>query len=309
VQQDGNSNHYVFGFPAEGPPSYDYSLCWSRFGYRRPAGLTPLEELTMDANGLFAARIGSFIIAGPHRKNFACTMGVPCVMDLPGVALERTNALAIISAGLCGKSNSRIESHFVGIPNPVKAGPDPYKYEAGTIVDGRPTADGFSVCWGYDPVSKWHYTLTVGYMNMNGPGRGGMLTSQAGHLKCPRGRSCTSEFKGIGLSTTNGVAVFNHGDPRIPCSGELATSGDFGFEHNPALSELANVGEYRMGVVSDNFACPRNKQYCQLWLCWAHEAPAVTGGDGERRAVINGPEDLAKFNVPIGYVTVLPYQR
>ena len=53
------------------------------------SGTRPLEELTMDANGLFTARIGSFVIAGPHKKNFACTMGIPCVFDIPGVRDSR----------------------------------------------------------------------------------------------------------------------------------------------------------------------------------------------------------------------------
>merc|ERR1711964_2828 len=207
---DGKWNVYVFGYPAKGLPSYEYSFCWGR-----APGLDPF---------LYSGRIGAFVISGPYTNDYGCTMGVPCILATPGVALMPTNKITIISAGVCGKTNMRIESEFVGVPNPVPSSyGSPYQYEPGTIVDGKPTADGYSVCWGHDPQTKFDYSLYLGFFGLDGPGRGGQYTSQVGHAKCPRGMLCTIEFYGIGLLPINGVVL-------------IERDGDCG-DANPVLAQ------------------------------------------------------------------------
>lgn len=297
VQQDGSARHYVFAYPSSGIPSYHYSFCWSRYGAEAPAGLPYYEEATIVESGLFTGRIGPFTIAGPFTKNFECTMGVACVFDMPGVGLEAGNAVSIISAGVCGRANSRNENTFVGIPNPIVASASSasdgnLRLELGTPVDGKPTADGYTVCWGFAPVTKWDYSLSVGYLRINGPGRGGVISSESGTIKCYRGRSCTVEFMGIGLLTTNGALV------RWPTSscGDATEDGVVpvahnGLEINPAESDPKYVGQFRFGGIPQSFRCQYGAAWCQLPICWAH-AP--------------DPGQFASYNVFIGILTLLP---
>jgi hypothetical protein len=276
-----------------------------------PEWVTGREVFQIEDYGLYTARIGAFTISGPHMKNFACTMGIPCVLDLPGVALSLSNGIAVISAGVCGRSNSRVENTFVGMPNPIFVDQDPYSYEPGVPIDGKPTADGYTVCWGHAPELKWDYSLTVGFMALNGPGRGGILTSNSANLKCYRTLSCTIEFKGIGLETFNGVMFRYHPeDGYADCGADDNGEGVVvGMEHNPAPSEQAYVGQYRHGQMAPNFECPEEQAKCHLLVCWAHDARGSDHAAFDSDGRIVPTLDHRVYNVLIGFVRVLPAPR
>ena len=44
-------------------------------------------------------------IVGPLRKEFICTLGLPCNATIEGSSLATTNHLLIISQGECGQPN------------------------------------------------------------------------------------------------------------------------------------------------------------------------------------------------------------
>ena len=42
------------------------------------------------------------VMVGPVSFDFACTLGLPCAVDLEGFALAEANRIALLSSGTCG---------------------------------------------------------------------------------------------------------------------------------------------------------------------------------------------------------------
>jgi hypothetical protein len=277
-QQTPGYGHYVFGYPWSGLPHWGYSLCWAK------QNIVPDEP--------FAARIGDMTISGPYTQDFTCTLGVPCIFDVIGVSLSPSNQIMIISAGVCGLSNSRAETAFVGIPNPVTSPGNPYVYEIGTLTDGKATRDGYKLCWAHDPqpgsAFKFFFGLTMGVFGVLGPGRDGMLASESANTLCYRGLTCTVDFFGIELQNYNKLIIIQSGqtcgDPGVLLEEQLQQPID-------CLEEY--VGEFRI-VIPRYFECPdgSTENVCEFPICWAHDPG-------------NSADYSGKYSTFIGIVSML----
>jgi hypothetical protein len=281
VQRTTGFGHYVFGYPWKGLPHYTYGLCWAT-----DDGANPLEP--------YAARIGDMTISGPYTNDFICTMGVPCVFNVTGVALSPSNQIMIISAGVCGMSNSRAESTFVGMSNPVVSPHNPYLYEVGTLIDGKATRDGYKLCWAHDPqpgsAFKFYFSLTVGVFGLYGPGRDGMLASIAGNTLCYRGLTCTVDFFGIELQNYNRLIVLQ---PGHTCGASDGLIEDQLEQPIDCLEQY--VGEFRVAIPR-YFECPdgSDETVCELPVCWSHDPGNSTDYEG-------------MYKTSIGIITMLKY--
>ena len=80
------------------------------------------------------------ILEGIFARDFACTLGMPCIMTLNGYNIDAGASLAVLQAGLCGAAAAELAawSGLVFPPNVVSSDASSAVYNFGIPVTGAP---------------------------------------------------------------------------------------------------------------------------------------------------------------------------
>jgi len=250
------------GTPIVGQVGSAYSLCWN---HRHSAD--PLDYKTeID---------GGFELRGPDLGLVAvCALGRHCIVHLSGVGLSGANAILVTPGGAeCGQNFTAPATVFV-TRNPVSNPSTPFDaYDLGSELGGPPGLYG--LCWGSGASSNLSgsqdaqdFPVALGTLTLGGPTRMDYM--------CVFGISCVLTLSGIGLSTSDKLAVVS--DPS--CGASMPSFISFlGLLHdNPVGPEESgsNAGKaYPLGP-SPSIARSGTPQASRL--CWA-SAPLIEEGN------------------------------
>ena len=105
--------------------------------------------------------------------------GVSCAVEITGLGLAQTNAVRVITAGLCGDSAADAPEASYGDfqSTAVVSNNGTYRtYQLGTATNGFATSS-LTVCWGHSPISAENYSVRIGDFTLTGPG----ATALPGH--------------------------------------------------------------------------------------------------------------------------------
>ena len=166
----------------------DYQLCWAH------------EGGTRDAIGLFVVSLeddgGS--LSGPVEKQYGCTLGDLCNLQLLGYGLENANRIAVRPPDVnCGDAGA------IATPWGEKTGSAEIDtlsatYTFGTMSTGEP-GDEYTLCWGQYPSSgdvlDMKVTVTASLV-LAGP----YIDTDA--FACTLGENCRVQLAGAGLDAS-----------------------------------------------------------------------------------------------------------
>merc|ERR1719331_1733215 len=101
--QNGTNASYNFSTPVRGLPGLAYRLCW---GWN-PVNVSDYNvEIDPDAE-----------LVGPFIRDFDCTLGIHCAVNVSGYRLNESNAIVAISNGSCGDAGSLVAQDTWDIAN------------------------------------------------------------------------------------------------------------------------------------------------------------------------------------------------
>jgi hypothetical protein len=162
----------TYGTPTRGVAVYD--LCWA------------FEQGTNSSDHVL---VGSLTVAGPYDGDYACTLGLPCSVELDGIGLTDANNFAFASSADCVESERRtqaedarrLDGHYFILGTA----------SSGTYDFGLLSADAgdYTACW--QAASDTPY-LNVGTFRIRGP----TIPQQQ---KCLLGRPCRVRATGFGV--------------------------------------------------------------------------------------------------------------
>lgn len=260
---DGVSKTYSMGFGNQGKASINYTLCWAH---------NPVTRLS------YTFEIGNFVLNGANDRATACTLSLPCFIQMAGVSLSSDNRIRIIKSGTCGQN---------GVPQPAFGGmvtsklvtnQGPYydTYSMSTPISGEPKTT-YQLCWASAPGASGGdnlYRVFVGHFTMNGPDQN--------PTTCKVSVNCILQLTGVGLAASNKVVVLASSET---CGDDGSHAISFGGFTNPQQQDGDNFGQYPMGIANSGVPGTGYR------ACWGHN-PTWTG-------------NMNAFNVDMGTFTLV----
>eukprot|EP00929_Paragymnodinium_shiwhaense_P082593 TRINITY_DN4359_c0_g1_i1.p1 TRINITY_DN4359_c0_g1~~TRINITY_DN4359_c0_g1_i1.p1 ORF type:complete len:1519 (-),score=257.83 TRINITY_DN4359_c0_g1_i1:120-4676(-) len=251
VTNNAPYNLYELGIPTQGIPSTDYRLCWSH-----------APSIWQDPS-LYRAIIGLLTVYGPDQVDrLYCTLSVPCNIQLTGIGLEASNQLQIIKMpGQCGDPDvGQYVEAWEGITNPSRpVSGDVSYYEMGTAATGVPS-DNYWLCWGHAPTTAEEHRVPLAKLRLSGPD---VLTA---YKECILGMECSLTLTGLGMESTNHIAVIEYSDPHRCGQGALPWV-DFTGMPNPALVADGNSRSIKVFPLGLPTFVYRPGLFT---ICWSH---------------------------------------
>merc|ERR1712166_406832 len=109
-----------------------------------------------------------FTINGPHVEEFVeCTLGLPCIVTIPGFGLAATNKIIVTAfTDTCGSPGLN-DAKMAGLTNPAAISSTLQNYPMGVPTRGVP--GDYTVCWAHNPSGEADYWVRAATFRMAGP--------------------------------------------------------------------------------------------------------------------------------------------
>jgi hypothetical protein len=265
-----------------------YELCWAH-------NATALAE--------YLVPYGSLRLNGPHVRRYKCTLGVDCVLPIPGIGLRGSNELTIREAGVSNcNSTANITGWDTGPVLPNGTGTASLQsYVLGTATVGLAT--DYGICWRFVPGKR----VQGGTLELYGP----FVRPDA--LVCTLGVPCSVNVSGRGMlqgdqaivvNGSCGERVINATIPTLYSKSTtgLSSSGDFARHVLGTAIEGTPHTRYRLcfasGLTDSAFLVPLGRvelhgpfiqtSYCTLGITCTVAITGIGLTSGNKMMVVEG---------------------